>query len=308
MSPVFSIVLCTYNAEAYLDECIRSLLHQTFKDFELIIVDDGSTDGTLQRLEDIQDPRIRLVKLGSNHGLIYARTKGFSEARGRYIAIMDADDIAHPERLQSQWEVFQKQNVDVCGSWHTSLYSATGKKRSRRSPVTNSDIKALLTIYCPISNPSASVKMETLQRHQYNTAHQHAEDYGLWCNISANGGTFFNIPRPLLTYRIHPGQISQQKRETALKSFQSIQSRYVASLLGISVTPQALSFRDRMNQGVFFMRTLNDKIRGISLRANYQIYAEFQPRGNGLLTPFIRLERLLIAAWMTKLGRYRTDS
>jgi len=303
MSPVFSIVLCTYNAEAYLDECIRSLLNQTFKDFELIIVDDGSMDGTLRHLEAIQDARIRLVKLGSNHGLIYARTQGFSKAKGRYVAIMDADDIAHPERLQSQWEVFQNQNVDVCGSWHISLYSATGKLRARRSPVTNSDIKALLTVYCPISNPSASIKAEVLQRHHYNTAHQHAEDYGLWCGISADGGTFFNIPRPLLTYRIHPGQVSQQKRETALKSFQTIQANYIKSLLGISITPRAMSFGARMKEGLFFMRKINEKIPGISLRANYQLYAEFQHRGNGLLTPFIRLERLLVAAWMTLLGR-----
>ena len=96
MSPVFSIVLCTYNAQPYLDECIQSLLQQTFHDFELIIVDDGSRDGTLAYLNALTDPRIRVIPLDTNQGLIFARTTGFDAAKGRYTAIMDADDIAHP--------------------------------------------------------------------------------------------------------------------------------------------------------------------------------------------------------------------
>jgi glycosyltransferase involved in cell wall biosynthesis len=150
MSPVFSIVLCTYNAELYLDECIQSLLNQTFSDFELIIVDDGSIDGTLAYLGKLQDPRVRLFVLGSNHGLIQARTRGFQAASGRYIAVMDADDIAAPTRLEEQFRAMEQGGLDVCGSFHTTLENATGKRRTRTGHSSDSDIRALLTIYSPL--------------------------------------------------------------------------------------------------------------------------------------------------------------
>lgn len=303
MQPVFSIVLCTYNAEAYLDQCIQSLLSQTFSDFELIIVDDGSSDGTLRYLKGIKDQRIRLIELGSNHGLIYARTKGFSEAGGRYIAIMDADDIAHPQRLEEQLSVFQTQDVDVCGSFHISLDNATGKRRARKSPISDSDIRALLTIYCPICNPSASVKTEIVRKNAYNTEYTHAEDYGLWCDIAANGGKFYNIPRPLLTYRLHAGQVSKLKKETALNSFRKIQARYVEKIAGQSITPVAMPFRTRIGQGMAFMKDINTRIPGMSFRANYELYAEFQFRRNGWLTIPTRIERMLAAFYAMLLGR-----
>lgn len=303
MQPVFSIVLCTYNAEAYLDECIQSLLSQTFSDFELIIVDDGSSDGTLRYLKGIKDQRIRLIELSSNHGLIYARTKGFSEAAGRYIAIMDADDIAHPQRLEEQLKVFQTQDVDVCGSFHISLDNATGKRRARKSPISDSDIRALLTIYCPICNPSASVKTEIVRKNGYSTEYPHAEDYGLWCDIAANGGKFYNIPTPLLTYRLHAGQVSKLKRETALHSFRKIQARYVEKITGQNIMPVAMPFRTRMRQGMAFMREINARIPGMSFQANYELYAEFQFRRNGWLTIPTRIERMLVAFYAMLLGR-----
>jgi glycosyltransferase involved in cell wall biosynthesis len=303
MQPVFSIVLCTYNAEAYLDECIQSLLSQTYADFELIIVDDGSSDGTLRYLQGIKDQRIRIIELGSNHGLIYARTKGFSEAAGRYIAIMDADDIAHPQRLEDQLKVFQTQDVDVCGSFHISLDSATGKRRARKSPTSDSDIRALLTIYCPICNPSASIKTEIVRKNGYSTQYPHAEDYGLWCDIAANGGKFYNIPKPLLTYRLHAGQVSKLKKEIALHSFRKIQARYVEKITAQNITPVAMPFRTRIRHGMAFMKDINTRIPGMSFRANYELYAEFQFRRNGWLTIPTRIERMLAAFYAMLLGR-----
>jgi glycosyltransferase involved in cell wall biosynthesis len=303
MSPVFSIVLCTYNAEPYLDECIQSLLHQTHTDFELIIVDDGSRDGTLPYLRALTDPRVRLIQLETNHGLIFARSRGIDEATGRYIAIMDADDIAHPQRLEEQLKVLETGQVDVCGSFHISLDSVSGKRRTRKSFTSDSDIKALLTIYCPLCNPSTSVKADILRQHRYNTEYPHAEDYGLWCDIAAHNGRFHNLAKPLLTYRLHPGQVSKVKRETAFNSFQKIQARYIESLTGQAIVPQAMPLSQRLQHGLTFMRTINLKIHGISFRANYELYAEFQYRKNRWLTIPTRLERMLVAFWFTQLGR-----
>lgn len=303
MSPVFSIVLCTYNAQTYLDECIQSLLQQTFADFELIIVDDGSRDGTLAYLNALTDPRVHIIPLETNHGLIFARNKGFDEATGRYIAIMDADDIAHPMRLEEQLKVLQSGEVDVCGSFHISLDSQSGKRRARRSAASDSDIRALLSIYCPLCNPSTSARADVLRQHRYNTAYPHAEDYGLWCDIAARGGRFRNIEKTLLTYRLHPGQISVVRKETANNSFKTIQTRYVQAITGQNIMPQSMPVARRWKEATAFMRAINRQIPGISFRANYELYAEFQYRRNGWLTLTTRFERAVVAWWATQLGR-----
>lgn len=299
MPPVFSIVLCTYNAETYLDECIQSLLNQTFPDFELIIVDDGSQDGTLAYLEKLKDPRVRLIPLGSNHGLIHARTRGFEAAQGRYIAVMDADDIAAPNRLEAQFRAMEDQGLDVCGTFHTTLDNTTGKQRARKGHSSDSDIRALLTIYSPLCNPSTSLTTRIVRDTGYNTEYSYAEDYGLWCEIAARGGKFHNIPSQLLTYRVHPGQVSQVKQEAARNSFRKIQSRYILQLIGVDCVPHSVPFSQRLHRAWVFMRQLNARIPGISFSANYQIYAEFQFRRNGWLTLPTRLERASVALWFT---------
>lgn len=298
-------MLCTYNAQLFLDECIQSLLQQTFHDFELIIVDDGSQDGTLAYLNALTDPRIRVIPLDKNQGLIFARTTGFDAARGRYTAIMDADDIAHPRRLEEQFRAMVSGQADVCGSFHITLDTKSGKRRSRRSAFSDSDIRALLTIYCPLCNPSTSVVTALLRQHRYNIGYPHAEDYGLWCDIASQGGRFKNITTPLLTYRLHPGQISIVKRDAANNSFKAIQAKYVQALTGSSLVPHSMPLKQRWTDAVRFMKTINQKIPGISFRANYELYAEFQYRRNGWLTLPIRFERALLAIWATQQGRLR---
>jgi glycosyltransferase involved in cell wall biosynthesis len=306
--PVFSIVLCTYNAETYLNECIQSLLNQTFSDFELIIVDDGSRDGTLAYLEKLQDPRVRLIVLGSNHGLIHARTRGFEAANGRYIAVMDADDIAAPTRLAEQFRAMEEGGLDVCGSFHSTLDNETGKRRTRKGHTSDSDIRALLTIYCPLCNPSTSLKASIVRQTGYNREYFHAEDYGLWCDIAAHGGKFHNVPSPLLTYRVHASQVSQVKQDAARNSFRKIQSRYIMWLTGLDYVPHSMAFGLRTQRAWAFMRVLNARISGISWSANYQIYAEFQFRRNGWLTIPTRLERAVAALWFTGMGKWERST
>ena len=142
-----------------------------------------------------------------------------------------------------------------------------------------------------------------MRRHRYNSAYPHAEDYGLWCDIAADGGKFRNIKRPLLTYRLHPGQVSKLKKETASHSFQTIRTRYVETLIAQATVPRSMPLGQRLRHGLDYMRALNLKIPGISFKANYQLYAEFQFRKNGWLTIPTRLERMLVAFWASQLGR-----
>ena len=117
-SPQISVVMPAYNAEKYITEAIDSILFQTFKDFEFIIINDASTDSTKDIIESYKDPRIKLVNNEQNKGVAKSLNIGISVACGKYIARMDADDIALPERFQKQFDFMEQHpNIDVCGSW-----------------------------------------------------------------------------------------------------------------------------------------------------------------------------------------------
>lgn len=303
MKPKFSITLCTFNSIEYIEQCVDSLLNQTLKDFELIIVDDGSTDGTIEYLNQLVDHRIRLYVLGKNYGLIYARTQAFAAARADYIALMDADDIVHPQRLEEQLRVLEAGNVDICGTRYQTLDTASNRLRERPSYVSNSDLRALLTIYCPLCNPTVSFKRTLLEITGYEEAFRHAEDYAFWTALSASDCVFHIVPLHLLTYRVHPQQISRVKSTIARESFLKAQGQYVQALLGFAAAPQSMPFAKRVDCGWRFMQALNRRLPGISVAANYEIYAEFQYRHNGWRTPLLRLERLAVALLSSLTGR-----
>ena len=303
MSPKFSITLCTFNSLEYIGDCINSLLNQTLQDFELIIVDDGSTDGTVDYLRGLSDHRIKLLVLNSNFGLIYARTQAFQAACGIYIALMDSDDIAHPERLAQQLEVLERGDVGICATRYQTLETSTQRLRKRKSFVRNPDIRALMSIYCPICNPTASFKRELLNVTGYSDEFRHAEDYAFWTALSAANCVFYIIPSTLLTYRIHPQQVSRVRSAEARDSFLKAQQRYVTAVLGLRPAPESMPLTQRLRSGLKFMLTLNRRLPGVSVAANYEIYGEFQYRGNGWRTPFLRLERLLIAMLGSVVGR-----
>lgn len=303
MKPKFSIALCTFNSIEYIAQCVNSLLNQTLTDFELIVVDDGSTDGTIDYLAQLDDSRIRLQILGKNHGLIYARTQAFAAAQADYIALMDADDIAHPQRLEEQWRVLATGAVDVCGTRYQTLDTANKRLRKRSSYLHDADLRALLTIYCPLCNPTVSFKRSLLEVAAYQDAFRHAEDYAFWTALSAADRVFHIVPRHLLTYRMHSQQVSRVQSPAARDSFLKAQALYVQALLGCATAPQSMRFAERLDSGWRFMKALNCRLPGTSVAANYEIYAEFQHRRNGWRTPFLRLERLTVALLSSLVGR-----
>jgi glycosyltransferase involved in cell wall biosynthesis len=247
-----------------------------------------------------------LLILKKNHGLIYARTQAFQAVRGTYIALMDSDDVAHPERLAQQLEVLKCGTVDICATRYKTLETAGQRLRKRKSYVHNPDLRALMTIYCPICNPTASFKREMLHVTGYTEDFRHAEDYAFWTALSAANCVFYIVPSYLLTYRIHSQQVSRVKSEQARDSFLKAQQLYVTALLGKRLAPQSMPIAQRLRSGLQFMLALNRRLPLISVSANYEIYAEFQYRRNGWRTPFLRLERLLVALLSSAAGRMRT--
>lgn len=294
--PVVSVLMPAFNAEKYIAKAIESVLQQSFENFEFIILNDGSSDATTQIVQQFNDSRIRLINLPENQGLVKARNRLVEEAKGRYIAFLDADDIALPNRLEVQVNFLNRDSADLCGGACYSLYESSGKIKSSKERYTDADIKALLTISSPLCNPAVMGKAEMFKRHPYCIGKDYAEDYSLWSELALAGYRFANLKEKLISYRIHDKQTSQIQNAATNAIFAKSRESYLLGL-GISpnLSPRPMKFSDRMRLALSFMKQLNQKIPGISVGANYEIYARFQYRGNGLLTPFIRFERLLVS-------------
>ena len=295
--PVVSVLMPAFNAEKYIAQAVESILQQNFSNFELIILNDGSTDGTSQIIGGFNDHRICVIHLNENQGLVNARNRLVAAAKGRYIAFLDADDIAMPSRLKKQVHYLDRGEADLCGSACYSLYEGIGRIKTSKERYTDADIRALITISSPLCNPTVMGKAEIFKKFPYRAGKDYAEDYSLWAELALAGYRFANLKEKLITYRIHDKQTSQVRNAETNTIFSKSRAEYVLGL-GIStkLSPRPMGFCDRMKVALPFLMQLNRKIKGISVVANYEIYARFQYRGNGLLTPFTRLERLLVSA------------
>ena len=223
-SPAISVVLPVYNAEVYVREAVESILAQSFTDFELIIINDGSTDGSGAILRELaaRDARIVLVER-PNDGLVSALNKGIERARADLIARMDADDVAIPERFALQHaRMVQKPKLAVLGSF-TRVMDKTGNMIwLDKYPLTPKGTARWLERDCPVAHPTVMMRRDAvLKAGGYRKAFSHAEDYDLWLRMSELGYGFANLPRPLLNYRVHGDNVSAvyraaQERSVAL--------------------------------------------------------------------------------------------
>lgn len=294
--PIVSVLMPVFNTEKYITQAVESILQQSFSDFELIILNDGSTDNTSKIIGEFNDHRIRIINLNENQGLVNARNRLVAEAKGRYIAFLDADDIAVPSRLEEQVNFMDRDEADLCGSACYSLYEDMGRAKPSKERYTDADIRALITISSPLCNPTVMGRAEIFKKFPYRAGKDYAEDYSLWAELALAEYRFANLKEKLITYRIHDKQTSQVQNAETNVIFAKSREEYLLGL-GISskLSPRSMAFPDRVKIALPFLMQLNRKIKGISVAANYEIYARFQYRGNGLLTPLTRLERLLVS-------------
>lgn len=305
--PLVSVSMPAFNSERYIAEAIESVLAQTYTNFELIIVDDGSTDRTREIVERYTDPRIIKIFSDQNRGLITTRNLIASIASGKYLALLDADDRAFPERFQLQVDFLESNTADICGADHWTLNQANGEMKRSKQRHSDSDIRALLSVCSPLCNPAIMGRLEIFKQFPYKTSYMHAEDYCLWTEIALAGYRFANIKKKLIVYRLHPTQTSVNYLQAARNVFSQAQARYLKTLGVPDVSfPQPLPFLQRLKVGIEFMERMNKCIPHVSIGANMELYARFQFRGNGIWTPFTRLERLIIAIYASLLGRTAT--
>lgn len=208
-----SVLMSVHNGEKYLHKAIDSILNQTFKNFEFIILDDASTDNSLNIIQTYQDSRIRLIKNEQNLGLTKSLNKGLDLCEGKYIVRMDADDVSLPNRIQSQVDYMEKnQDIGVCGSWAKFIGEREGI--ICKMPINYDEIKCRLMFENVIIHPSVIIHKEMFEKFslKYDENLQFAQDYELWCR-AIDCFKFANIPEVLLLYRIHQGQIWTKNRK-----------------------------------------------------------------------------------------------
>jgi glycosyltransferase involved in cell wall biosynthesis len=198
-----TVLLPVYNGEQYLHETMQSILGQTYTGFEFLIVDDGSTDTTPAIISSYDDPRIRLLVNHTRLKLSGALNRGIDEARGRFIARMDADDIAMPGRLQKQVEYLcAYPEIGICGTAIEVFGSS--KRRTDVYPMTREDIRSYALFDCPFCHPTVMIRKELFNNHQlrYDGSFYPTEDFELWTR-AVELFPAANLADVLLRYRVH---------------------------------------------------------------------------------------------------------
>ena len=230
MAPLVSVLMPVYKTAPYLREALDSMLCQTFKDFELIVLDDCSPDNAEEILDAYDDSRIVRYKGEKNVGLSNVLNVGIEMARGKYIARMDSDDISLPQRLQVQVDYLEKHpDVDLV-SVGMRLFGAKEGTWIRELNPEKVKIEALF--HSPVLHASSVWRKDTFEKQglRFRQEMVPAEDYDLWVRAMLKGLKLVNLPEVLYKYRIHDAQATLQTDKTAAKS-REVQMDYLQKAL-----------------------------------------------------------------------------
>ncbi len=230
-TPLVSVVIPVHNGGRWLAETLKSLSDQTYQNFEMILIDDASTDNLQQVLDGFCDARLRAVHLKINVGVSASRNLGIELAKGEFIAFCDADDICQPTRLERQVAfLLCHPEVDMCGSAYT-CFSDTQIKQTITHPLTQDLIqKALMHGNC-FGLSTVMAHSNLLKVNHFDEALNAAEDYELWTRLAAKSACLANLPDTLVLYRLHASQASDRHGDKLDQLTRRIRALYCASLL-----------------------------------------------------------------------------
>lgn len=207
-----SVILPAYNCEKFIGKAIQSVLDQTFTGFELVIINDGSTDGTESVILSFNDPRIIYMKNNGNKGLVFSLNHAIDLSKGAYIARMDADDICRPERLVTQKDFLDKHDdITVIASTIELINEndeESGTWELDRKTITPAQIENQMLYENCIAHPTVMIRADVLKKFKYNPRQLNIEDYDLWLRLLSHGFKISKISEPLLRYRIHGNSIT----------------------------------------------------------------------------------------------------
>lgn len=212
MKPEVTVFMAVYNGGKYIKQAIESILQQTYRDFELLIINDGSTDNSLSVINTFTDKRIKLLQNDANKGLAFTRNRGIEEASGKFFATLDSDDLAYKTRLEKQLNFFYcNKDVALCGGkikYINQQSDYTGKLSSLRGD--EDFLKAILLFNNIFFNSATMINTAILKKFRYRENFAPAEDYDLFVQVSEQHKIAF-INEWLCDYRVHEGNISTLK-------------------------------------------------------------------------------------------------
>lgn len=210
VKPKLSVVMAVHNGLPYMEEAVDSILRQTFVDYEFIVVDDASTDGSAEALAACRDGRLRLITNERNLGLTKSLNRALELSQGEYLARMDHDDLSLPLRLSAQVEFLDANSeIDVLGTWAQTL--GAQPEQIWRYPLNDDEIRCELLFHSVLVHSSVVWRRSTFERHnlRYDPDIARAQDYDLWAR-AAPYVRFANLGRVLHRYRIHSQQVGAQ--------------------------------------------------------------------------------------------------
>jgi glycosyltransferase involved in cell wall biosynthesis len=224
MSPIpprVSVVLAVYNGERYLAESVESILQQSWKDFEFLVINDGSTDQSEAILQEFvaRDPRIRLMT-HENHGLTRSLSEGLLAARGELIARIDADDVSLPDRLRTQVAALDgDRELILCGAGHQSIDARGRACAEYENPVDDAILRFELLWHCPFVHSAVMFRRAAaVAAGGYDVSLRVGQDHDLWQKL-ARVGRVCNHPDVLVKQRFHSRQITLNHREEQLATY-----------------------------------------------------------------------------------------
>lgn len=233
--PKISIVMPVYNGASCIEDALCSILGQSFNDFELVIMDDGSTDDTVEIIQEYADERIHLYRC--RHDFIASLNQGISVAKGDYIVRMDADDKMFPDRLAEQFRFMEEHpDIAVCGSWARTFGASDELLRTSEQDV---DIRVGLLYHNVLIHPSVIIRRQAVEnfmrtknrRELYDRDYIYAEDYKLWVEMALSGFRFANLPKVLLLYRRSDSQVTSLFLDQVMRKTADVQHYYMEALV-----------------------------------------------------------------------------
>jgi len=224
-SPSISVVLPVFNAEQYLAQAIESILNQTYINYELIIIDDGSTDTSheIAIKSKEKDSRVRVLAQ-PNMGISKTLNRGIDLARGEWVARMDADDVALPDRFEKQIAKLCETGADICGSWVKHFGSSDTRTIKYRE--SDQAIKYEMLFGTPFAHPTIMMRTDLARTLRYDENWDKCEDYDLWERSARAGYKMTNVQEALLKYRVHNLQSSLVASQIQQEMTQKIRLRY----------------------------------------------------------------------------------
>lgn len=261
--PLISVVVPVHNGAQWLRATLDSIFEQTYPYFEVVLVDDASSDALGEVLASFGDSRLLTTHLKKNVGVSAARNLGIYLAKGDFIAFCDADDVCHPQRFENQLNFLeQHSNIDLCGSAFTCF--DTIDREIVVNPASDEEIKKAMMLGNAFGLSTVMARADIFKTNRFDETLKVSEDYDLWTRLAVSGARLANLSDSLVRYRWHPEQASRDQGKSLDQTARRIRSEYCAGMLN---APHLL---EKLRNESIELNDLEETVHYVALQKSYE--------------------------------------